>query len=81
MDISYKPSKILHVSSDPFNIEYLHREEIVFKFMLEEFEEKCEEFNLIKDVNTLYPDLVDILIKDIKEKFEVKYKRFEWVNQ
>lgn len=74
MDISYKPSKILHVSSDPFNIEYLHREEIVFKFMLEEFEEKCEEFNLIKDVNTLYPDLVDILIKDIKEKFEVKYK-------
>ncbi|KAK6890836.1 Mitochondrial respiratory chain complexes assembly protein YTA12 [Candida tropicalis] len=74
MDISYKPSKILHVSSDPFNIEYLHREEIVFKFMLEEFEEKCEEFNSIKDVNTLYPDLVDILIKDIKEKFEVKYK-------
>ena len=77
LKLPYEPSKLISLPSDPFNIEYLHREVIVYKFMLQEFEEKCEEFQLIKDVNTLYPDLVDILMKDIKDKFEAKYKNLD----
>lgn len=65
---------VIKLSSSPFNIAYLEREAVVYKFMLKEFDEKCKEFEEIKGVNTLYPDLVDIIIKDIKETFAKDYK-------
>lgn len=42
--------------------------------MLKEFVDKCKEFDEIRGVNTLYPDLVDIIIKDIKETFAKDHK-------
>ncbi|KAF6068857.1 ATPase associated with various cellular activities (AAA) family protein [Candida albicans] len=65
---------VIKLSSSPFNIAYLEREAVVYKFMLKEFDEKCKEFEEIKGVNTLYPDLVDIIIKDIKETFAKDHK-------
>ncbi|CAX43343.1 component of mitochondrial inner membrane m-AAA protease [Candida dubliniensis CD36] len=65
---------VIKLSSSPFNIAYLERETVVYKFMLKEFVDKCKEFDEIRGVNTLYPDLVDIIIKDIKETFAKDHK-------
>ncbi|RCK54438.1 Mitochondrial respiratory chain complexes assembly protein YTA12 [Candida viswanathii] len=68
------PFKTIYAPNDPFSMQSLRREEIVYKFMLQEFEEKCAEFNYMQDISTLYPDLIDILLRDIKTKFEIKHK-------
>ncbi|KAI5951735.1 YTA12 [Candida jiufengensis] len=61
---------------DPFERRYLDRLSHVFKFMLKEFNKKCDEFEKLGGVMVLDDKIADVMIKDIQEEFAKEYPSY-----
>ncbi|KAG5417020.1 YTA12 [Candida metapsilosis] len=61
---------------DPFDIRYLDRMAVVYKFMLQEFERKCDEFEKSGGLIILDDDIAEKEIKEIQDSFTRSHPNF-----